>query len=318
MPRPLLVALALLGALAGAGCRDRPALGSMPAAGALLPARYTPRMTTAAADLEAIRGRVAALPADLDGLDVAQADVAKLGDELTRAGAAVASWPRELAAAIATGQRPVVARALEQFHTTVGGPLVAFERQLPHSQARVAALERAAASDREAAAALAAVTFTATLPGGATVSGARDGFEHAALGAFAEPERPIAPARWPDGWQLCDRIVFGGADGERLEQGKSKTQLQNLARLLAAFPDLRIEVAGTGADGEAPAAVASRKAARRRADAVVAALVASGAPATRLSARRGPEHDLCPPPPAPVDPACVAQSRAIHARLVGP
>ena len=251
-------------------------------------------------------------------VDVAQADVAGLGDDLTRASAAVASWPRELAAAIATGQRPVVARALEQFHATVGGPLAKFERQLPHSQARIAALERAAAHEREAAAALAAVTFAATLPGGATISGPRDGFEHAALGAFAEPERPVAPARWPDGWQVCDRIIFGGADGERLEQGKSKAQLQNLARLLAAFPDLRIELAGSGADGDAPAAVASRKAARRRADAVVAALIALGAPATRLSARRGPEHDLCAQPPAPVDAACVAQSRRIHARLVGP
>lgn len=284
----------------------------------MLPARYTPRMTTAAADLEALRGRLAALPTGLDGLDVAQADVAGLGDDLTRASAAVASWPRELAAATATGQRPIVARALEQFHTTVGGPLTAFERQLPHVQARLTMLERAAAQEREAAAALAAVTFTATLPGGATISGARDGFEHAALGAFAEPERPVPPARWPDGWLLCDRVTFGGADGERLEQGKSKAQLQNLARLLAAFPELRVELAGSGADGDAPAAVASRKAARRRADAVVAALVALGVPSARLGARRGPDHEACPPPPAPVDAACVARTRQVYARLVGP
>lgn len=296
-------------------CQRTSSLGELPGEGRALPGRYAPRLEKAALALEQVQGRLAALPDDLDGLEPATASVAALADELARARAALASWPRELAAATATGKRPIVARALEQLHTTVGGPLRTFETTLPHATARLARLEAGAQAERDAAAALAAVTFTATLPGGATVSGARDGLEHSLLAGFPTPEAPTPPARWPEGWQALDRVLLGGPTGERLETNKSRAQLQNLTRLLTAFPTLRLELGGAGPSGDMPPALQARKQARHRAELVINALVGLGAAPARLEVKRGPEHEGCPPPPAPTDAACVAASRQVFVRL---
>ena len=307
------VAIALL----MSACQGSAALGELPAEGRALPARYAPRLEQAAADLETIRARLVPLPGDLDGLDVVTANVTSLADELARAQAALASWPRELAAATATGKRPIVARALEQLHTTIGGPLRQFATLLPHASARITRLEAGAQAERDAAAALAAVTFSATLPGGATISGAREGLEHAVLAGFAHPEAPTAEPRWPEGWHALDRVQLAGPTGERLESNKSRGQLQNLARLLVAFPTLQLEFGGAGPSGEAMPILVLRKQARRRAELVIEALLGLGAPSSRLEIKRGPDHEPCEPPPAPVDAACVAASRQVFVRLTG-
>lgn len=317
MARVFVIAIAMISLANGCGGDSR--LGGLPGEGRALPVRYQVRIESATSSLNKLRVRVSELPHDQDGVDAATTELAGLSAHLASASSELAVWHRELDAAIATARRPIVARALEKFNAQVGGDMNAIEHGIPYLERRIENLEESAKALREAAAVVAAATFAATLPGNVNIRGDKEGFEESALTGFPNPSLPAGPARWPSGWLALDQVTFSGANGDRLDNSKSRGQLQNVSRLLAAFPELNLDVGGASeVTTNETSNTAARKVSRKRADQVVAALAAFGVSPQRMVVRRGPEREMCSRPPAPVDEACVTAARQMFVRLLGP
>lgn len=116
-----------------------------------------------------------------------------------------------------------------------------------------------------------------TLPGGASFEAARDGVEAKLIGFITDKSAAIDPKLWFD----FDRLSFVTGSSELSPE--SKDQVAALAVILKAFPAVGFKIGGyTDNQGDAEA---NLKLSETRANAVMAALVASGVAADRLEAK---------------------------------
>jgi len=121
---------------------------------------------------------------------------------------------------------------------------------------------------------------------GYLVKAAKDGVESLLIDFIEDATRKVDETTWMD----FDRLQFVD-EGADLDFQVSRSQIENVARILTAFPAVKLRIGGY-ADG---AAAAGRKLVAKRAQAVRKALVQSGVNPERLEAEgHGSQHPVCP------------------------
>jgi len=163
--------------------------------------------------------------------------------------------------------------------------------------------ERTAAQIR--ALADAGLLFMRVLPTGYELKGANDGIEELLMDVIDGKKKFDKKA-----WLAFDRLKFAGA-GAQLDHEQSGGQVENVAAILKAYPQVTLEIGGF-TDNTGPAA-ANKKLSAERAEAVKAMLVSSEIAAARLAAAGyGPAQPVCA---ANDTEECKARNRRIALRV---
>jgi outer membrane protein OmpA-like peptidoglycan-associated protein len=229
------------------------------------------------AETAAIHERLARLDAsgdDLPGLAGFRSNLFATEEVLGGVGGTTEWLSRELEAAFASGDRQQV----EKITTTIassGDEMKKFEKSVVDLSHDVIPFERSVAQFRALAAA--GVFFTRVLPTGYEVRAANHGIEERLLNAVSDRNSAARAS-----WLSFDRVWFAG-DGARLDVARSSEQLENVAAILKAYPNVTLEIAGYNDDAAAPAADA-KQLAPARAAAVKDRLVSLGVAEARLKA----------------------------------
>lgn len=143
------------------------------------------------------------------------------------------------------------------------------------------------------------------LPGGATIEANKEGVEYSLIN-FIESDAAVDKTSWFN----FDALRFNTASAD-LDSDYSKRQIDNMVAVLTAYPNVHLKIGGYTDSVGNPAS--NMKLSQRRADNVMATLVAKGIDASRLAAEGfGVEHPMCP---ANDTPECQAQNRRIAARV---
>ena len=180
---------------------------------------------------------------------------------------------RELEAAFASGDRQQVEKVTATIASSAD-EMKKFEKSVVDLSHDLIPFERSVAQFRALAAA--GVFFTRVLPTGYEVRAANDGIEAQLLNVVSDRKNAARAS-----WLVFDRVWFAG-DGARLDIGLSSEQLENVAAILKAYPNVKLEIAGYN-DDAAPAA-AAKELAPARAEAVKDRLVSLGVAEPRLKA----------------------------------
>jgi outer membrane protein OmpA-like peptidoglycan-associated protein len=216
-------------------------------------------------------------------LGVADARMKWLGGELDAAKSAAGAKTKEEVASLAN-QVAATSADLKQVNAAA--------LDLLHERAR---LERVGA--------LLKAPYEKVLSTGFRIKAATDGLEARLLVFLGAAQKKVDTTSWFG----LDRLYFteGGASTE-LDIPKSRSQIDNLAQILKAYPAVKLKVAGY-ADGLAER---YQKFATERAQAVRTALIQAGVAPARLGASS--EHPTCPPQDAD---RCRAEHRLVAVQL---
>jgi outer membrane protein OmpA-like peptidoglycan-associated protein len=115
-----------------------------------------------------------------------------------------------------------------------------------------------------------------TLPGGVALTVPENGIESRLIGFIEDASSSVNDATWFD----FDRLNF--ATGSATILPESEEQLNNIASILEAYPDVRVRIGGyTDSTGNA---AANMRLSQQRADAVRQTLIAKGVSASRITA----------------------------------
>jgi outer membrane protein OmpA-like peptidoglycan-associated protein len=232
------------------------------------------------AETAAIRKRLERLEAaadDLPGLAAFRSNVFATDEVLGGVGGTSEWLSKELEAAFASGDSQQVEKVTGTIASSAD-EMKKFEKSVVDLSHDLIPFERRVAQFRALAAA--GVFFTRVLPTGYEVRAANGGLEERLLKVVGDRKNATrAPSA--ASWLAFDRVWFAG-DGAGLDIGLSSEQLENIAAILKAYPDVKLEIAGYD-DDAAPAATA-RELAPARAEAVKARLVALGVAEARLKA----------------------------------
>jgi len=228
------------------------------------------------AETAAIHKRIEALGSlgdDLPGLAAFRSKLFATEEVLGGVGSTVEWLSGEQATALAAGD----SRRLETVAATIARSteeMKKFESSIVELSHELIPFERTIAQFR--AMADAGVFFTRVLPTDYRVNAANDGLEQKLLELISDRKKAAHGS-----WLPFDRLWFT-AGGGALDVGQSSEQLENVAEILKAYPDVKLEIGGYNDDG-APAASA-RELPRTRAQAVKDSLVSRGIAASRLKA----------------------------------
>jgi outer membrane protein OmpA-like peptidoglycan-associated protein len=152
----------------------------------------------------------------------------------------------------------------------------------------------------------AGLVFKQTLPTGYEVKARKDGVEQQLITFLDDGKKKVDKKTW----FTCDNVLFTG-DGAQLDVLGSVWQLENVAAILKAYPQVKLEIGGY-TDNTGPAA-ASKKLSAERAEAVKQHLVSVGVPADRIAAEGyGAARPVCP---ANDSDECKARNRRIALRV---
>jgi len=248
-------------------------------------------------DTAAIHKRLAQVDAvadDLPGLTAFRANLFATDEVLGGVGGTAEYLSTELEAAFASGDRQRVDKVTATIASSAA-EMTKFEKTVLELAHALIPFERSVAQYRALAAA--GVFFTRTLPTGFEVRAANGGIEQRLLVLLEASKKP-APATWLD----FDRLWFV-ADGPELDVGLSNEQLENVAAILKAYPEVKLELAGYHPDAKPTAAAQELATGRARAvrDRLVTLGVAEprlkvasqGKPAPRCVAKTGQTVDDC-------------------------
>jgi outer membrane protein OmpA-like peptidoglycan-associated protein len=249
-----------------------------------------------------VRARFNALPEDLPGLETVRSKLFAVEEVMGVENARVQWLSGELDAAAASGKQEQIQKVsatiseVVEGSKTYGQPAVDLLHEL-------LPFERTAAQIR--ALADAGLLFMRTLPSGYELKGANEGIEELLMDVIDGKRKFDKKA-----WLAFDRLKFSGA-GAQLDQEQSGGQVENVAAILKAYPQVKLEIGGF-TDNTGPAA-ANKKLSAERAEAVRAMLVSSDVAADRLAAAGlGPAQPVCA---ANDTEECKAKNRRIAVRV---
>jgi outer membrane protein OmpA-like peptidoglycan-associated protein len=222
---------------------------------------------------------------NLPGLAAFRSNLFATEEVLGGVGGTVEFLATELAAAFAGGDGQQIEKVTRTIASSAG-EMKKFEKSVVDLSHGLIPFERTVAQFRALAAA--GVFFTRVLPTGFEVRAANDGIEQRLLAVVADRNVRKKAAR--TSWLDFDRVWFAG-DGAGLDVGPSSEQLENVAAILAAYPTVKLEIAGYD-DAAAPAATGLASA---RAAAVKNHFVTLGVAEPRLKAAgEGRPQPRCP------------------------
>ena len=228
------------------------------------------------AETAAIRKRLERLDTtadDLPGLASFRSNLFATEEVLGGVGGTIEWLSRELEAAFASGDRQQVEKVTATIASSAD-EMKKFEKSVVGLSHDLIPFERSVAQFRALAAA--GVFFTRVLPTGYEVRAANDGIETQLLKVVSDRNNAARTS-----WLVFDRVWFAG-DGAGLDIGLSSEQLENVAAILKAYPNVKLEIAGY--DDDAAPAAAAKTLAPARAEAVKDRLVSLGVTEPRLKA----------------------------------
>lgn len=195
----------------------------------------------------------------------------------------------------------VVALALIWFLASRGGaPAVSTGTALDSAAARTGAAVTTAAGEVADAAARLGAFGKRMLPGGVELNIPERGIESRLIAFIEDRSRPVNDSTWFD----FDRLTFATGSASILPQ--SQEQLDNIAAVLKAYPNVNVKVGGYTDNVGDPAS--NMQLSQQRANAVMQALVGQGIAASRLQAEGyGEQH--------PVGDNTTEQGRAMNRRI---
>ncbi len=227
------------------------------------------------AETAAIHKRIEALGSlgdDLPGLAAFRSKLFAAEEVLGGVGSTVEWLSGERAAALAAGD----SRRLETVATTIASSteeMKKFETSIVELSHELIPFERTVAQFRVMADA--GVFFTRVLPTDYRVNAANDGIEQKLLELISDRKNAARGS-----WLPFDRLWFT-AGGGALDVGQSREQLENVAEILKAYPNVKLEIGGYN---DAAPAAGARELPRTRAQAVKDSLVSLGIAESRLKA----------------------------------
>ena len=208
----------------------------------------------------------------------------------------------ELDAAVASGNQEQIQKVSATISEVVEGSKT-YGKPVLDLLHELLPFERTAAQIR--ALADAGLLFMRVLPTGYELKGANEGIEELLMDVIDGKKKFDKKA-----WLAFDRLKFAGA-GAQLDHEQSGGQVENVAAILKAYPQVKLEIGGF-TDNTGPAA-ANKKLSAERAEAVKAMLVSSGVAAARLAAAGyGPAQPVCA---ANDTEECKAKNRRIAVRV---
>jgi outer membrane protein OmpA-like peptidoglycan-associated protein len=250
----------------------------------------------------ALRARFTALPEDLPGLETVRSKLFAVEEVMGVENGRVQWLSRELDAAVASGNEEQIQKVsatiseVLEGSKTFGKPVVDLLHELlpfEHTAAQIRALADAG------------VLFMRVLSTGYELKGANEGIEELLMDVIDGKRKFDKKA-----WLAFDRLKFAGA-GAQLDQEQSGGQVENVAAILKAYPQVKLEIGGF-TDNTGPAA-ANKKLSAERAEAIRAMLVSSDVAAARLAAAGyGPAQPVCA---ANDTEECKAKNRRIAVRV---
>jgi hypothetical protein len=208
-----------------------------------------------------VRARFNALPEDLPGLEAVRSKLLAFEEVMGVENARVEWFAGELNAAFASGNEEQIQKISATIKDSIEGSkrLGKTVLELTH---QLLPFESMAAHSR--AMAEKGLIFTRVLPTGRKIEAAKDGTEQQLLAFIDDGKRKVDKKTW----FALDRVSFSG-DGAQLDLKQSTWQLENLAAILNAYPQVNLEIGGQTA----------------RAGAVKEMLVVSGVAAPRVVAK---------------------------------
>jgi outer membrane protein OmpA-like peptidoglycan-associated protein len=215
--------------------------------------------------------RVDASAGDLPGLAAFRLDLFAAEEILGGVGGTSDWLSRELDAAFASGD----GQQIETITATIArsaDDMKNFGKTVVHLSHDLMRFERSVTQFRTLAAA--GVFFTRVLPTGYEVKAANNGIEQRLLNVVGDRKNAVRAS-----WLVFDRVWFA-ADGAGLDISVSSEQLDNVAAILKAYPNVKLEIAGY--DDDAAPAAAAKKLAPARAEAVKHHLVSLGVAEAQL------------------------------------
>jgi outer membrane protein OmpA-like peptidoglycan-associated protein len=224
-----------------------------------------------------VRTRVDAIPPGLDKFDQMVEKLNSTEKVLGVTDAKVQWLAGRLAAAQQSGKPEELASVWPDIHAA-GEEMKKLEGVGMDMSHELVAYERTAA--------LLKTPYTQQLPKGQKIIAAAGGVEQRLIEFIQDPKKKLETATWFD----FDPLLFPDRGG-KLDVGKARDELENVARILAAYPKVKLEV-GAYPDDTGPIA-ARRKLPTERMLAVKEELIRLGVDASRLQS--GANHPELPP-----------------------
>ena len=173
---------------------------------------------------------------------------------------------------------PTVAIATPEPSTSTPAPAATPEVAMASPEASPAATPEAAVASPEAAMTFPVADSSVKLPDGTELKAAKGGIEEQWV-AFVNSTDPVSK----DKWFNFDRVLFD--TGKATLRPESNDQIENAAKVLKAFPKLKIKVGGYTDNVGKPES--NMKLSQERADVMKAAIEKAGAPAGSIEKAEG-------------------------------
>ena len=184
------------------------------------------------AETAAIHKRLDALTDDLPGLAAFRSNLFATEEVLGGVGGTSEWLSKELEAAFASGDRQQIDKVTATIASSADD-MKKFDKSVVALSHDLIPFERSVAQFRAVAAA--GVFFTRVLPTGYEVRAANDGIEQRLLNVVSDRKNAARTS-----WLVFDRVWFAG-DGAGLDVGLSKSeQLENVAAILKAYPNMKL------------------------------------------------------------------------------
>ncbi len=271
----VLPAIALISASA---CNNAAKIAEYTAKAQQLVTTYSPQVAQLQTQLPDLLTRAGAIPDEVPGASDVKTALGTSQETLAKLQSLLVALPDQVANLIKERKTEEADAALASATQALETGLSEAQAHLGTATAQIAELE---------AKAIEMAGFTKALSSGFEVKGATDGLESQLVAFLDDSAQPIDKTKW----FTCDKLVFR-AEAPELDTEQSSGQVTNIAEILKAYPTAKLTIGGF-TDNTGTAA-ANKALSKKRADAVVAALVAAGAPKDRLVAEgQGPENPVC-------------------------
>ncbi|MGH7336758.1 MAG: OmpA family protein [Myxococcota bacterium] len=259
--------------------------------------RYSPQLTDLQSQVADLGARVTAIPDTVPGAPELEGQLTTGQETIVRLQAVLAALPARVTTAVENRKTEEADQALSSATQELDSGLASLQTTLANATAQVPELE---------AKAVQMAGFQKTLSSGYELRGETDGVESALVAFIEDTSEPIDE----DTWFTFDRLTFQ-TDSTELDMEQSREQITNIAEILKAYPTVKLKIGGYTDD--TGTAAANKALSKKRADAVVVAVVAAGGDKARLEAEGyGPEHPVCP---ANDTEECKAQNRRIDVNV---